>query len=79
MFASGKGDPYCVCFYFILGLAVCHRFPMLLICWRVYFWSLSLVSLRYDFLIMFLWGFVWVFLLFFQGRDLNGVFFLLAS
>lgn len=49
MFSSGEGDPYCVCSYFILRLAVCHRFPMLLICWRVHFWSLSLASLRYDF------------------------------
>ncbi|XP_015485390.1 inositol-tetrakisphosphate 1-kinase isoform X2 [Parus major] len=46
IFASGKGDPYCVCSYFILRLAVCHRFPILLICWRVHFWSLSLASLR---------------------------------
>lgn len=48
-FASGKGDPYCVCSYFILRLAVCHKFPMLLICWRVHFWSLSFASLRYAF------------------------------
>lgn len=49
MFASEKGDPYCVCSYFILRLAACHRFPRLLVCWRVHFWSLSLASLRYDF------------------------------
>lgn len=37
-----------MCSYFILRLAACHRFPMLLICWRVHFWSLSLASLRYN-------------------------------
>lgn len=84
MFASGKGDPYSVCSYFILMLAVCHRFPMLLICWRVHLWSLSLASLRYDFffLVICLLDFCGVFfgvLLFFQGGDLNVVFSFLAS
>lgn len=66
MFASGKGDPYCVCSYFKLRLAACHRFPMLLICWKVHFWSLSLASLRYDFFFGHLFvGFLWVFFCFF--------------
>lgn len=66
MFASGKGDPYCV-YYFVLRLAVCHRFPMLFICWRVHCWSLSLAFLMYDgFLSFICWGFVWAFCCFFK-------------
>lgn len=69
-----------LCSYFILRLAVCHRFPMLLICWRVHFWSLSLASLRYDFFFFchsfvgFLWGFVWFFVVFSRRRFKCGLF-----